>query len=71
MIEITRALARQVRAVLRKSTPPGTARGHRPPLALHAGRDGLRVRGHHTEVMVEYHQPGPRPIFSIEWRGNS
>ena len=55
---IISALARPFRAVSRKSTPLGSGRGPRPPLTLHAGRDGLRLRAHHPEVAVDYHQPG-------------
>ena len=61
MIEITRRLARQLRAVLRKAVPPGAGRVPRPPLVLHADPDGLRVRAQVPDVAVEYHQPGPRP----------
>ena len=61
MIQITRAQARLIRAVLRKSAPIGSARNYRPPLALHAGEDGLRVRIHAAEVAVEWHDSGPRP----------
>lgn len=63
MIEITRTLARQLRAVFRKAVPRSEGRGPRPPLTLHAGRDGLRVRTHHPEVAVEFHQPGTRPTY--------
>ncbi len=65
VIEITRALARQVRAVFRKAVPRSEGRGPRPPLMLHAGKDGLRIRAHHPEVAVEFHQPGTRPPDQI------
>jgi hypothetical protein len=61
MIEISRTLARQLKAVLRKAVPAGAPRGQRTPLVLHAGRDGLRVCAHHPEVAVAYHLPEPRP----------
>ena len=64
-----RALARQLRAVLRKSVPVGAGRGVRPPLVLHAGQDGLRVCAHHADVAVAYHQPDPRPVDSIALPG--
>jgi hypothetical protein len=57
MIEISRALVRHVRAVLRKSTPPGAGRGHRPPVLLQAGRDGLRLRCQQPDVAIEYRLP--------------
>ena len=60
MITLTRALARQLRAVLRKSIPLGSGRGSRPPLSLHADGSGLRVRAQHAEVAVEFHQSGVR-----------
>ena len=65
MIHITRALARQIRSVLRKSTPLGSARADRPALALLAGPDGLHVRWHHDEVAVELHLPGSRATERI------
>lgn len=65
MIEITRSLARQLRAVFRKALPLGWGRGPRPSLVFHAGKDGLRVQSHHPEVAVELHQPGARPVEVI------
>jgi len=65
MIEITRALARQLRAVFRKAVPISAGRSPRPPLVLHAGKDGLRVRAHHPEVAAEFHLPGTRPADVI------
>src|ERR1019366_7712439 len=65
MIQITRALARQLRAVLRKAAPVESARNDRPSLALHAGPEGLQVRCHHAEVAVEWHLPGPRPLDAV------
>ena len=71
MIQITRAQARLIRAVLRKSAPIGSARNYRPPLALHAGEDGLRVRIHAAEVAVEWHNPGTRPPDTIVLPGQA
>ena len=65
MLQIARALARKLRAVLRKSLPAGSARGQRPPLVLQATRDGLRVRCQHSEVAVEYHLAGSYPAASM------
>jgi hypothetical protein len=59
MIQITRALARQIRTVLRKAAPLGSERSYRPSLSLHAGPNGMQIRGHHEEVAVELHLPGP------------
>src|ERR1019366_1729198 len=60
MIQIARALARQLRAVLRKAAPVESARNYRPSLAFHAGPEGLQIRCHHADVAVEWHLPGPR-----------
>ena len=65
MIEITRDLARQVRAVFRKATKSSVGRPIHAPILLHAGPDGLRVRMHHDEVAVDYHEPGQRPTDSL------
>src|SRR5438067_7321009 len=62
---MTRRLARQLRAVLRKAVPPGAGRRPRPPLVLYADQDGLRVRAHQPDVAVEYHQAGPRPTDTL------
>jgi hypothetical protein len=61
VIEITRALARQLRAVFRKAVPVGSGRGPWPPLTLYADQEGLRIHAHHPEVAVAFHQPGARP----------
>src|SRR5579871_1339490 len=58
MIEITRALARQLRAVFRKSTWAGSLRGIRSPVVFQTDRDGLSVRVYDPEVAVVHHQPG-------------
>src|SRR5262249_56845916 len=68
---MTRRLARQLRAVLRKAVPQGAGRLPRPPLALHAGPEGLRVRAQQPEVAVEYQQPGPRPADTFALPGEA
>jgi hypothetical protein len=65
VIQITRAQARQLRAVLRKSLPPGSARSYHPPLSLTAGEEGLRVRVHNPEAAIEWTIPGPRSTESM------
>jgi hypothetical protein len=65
VIQITRSLARQIRAVLRKSAPLGSPRNHRPSLVLHAGQDGLRVQSAHPEVALEFHLPSQRPTEAL------
>jgi hypothetical protein len=69
MIEITRSLARQLRAVLRKASCAGALRGQRPPLVFHAGPDGLCVRAHGVDVAAEYRLPGPRPVAVVSLPG--
>lgn len=65
MIELTRAQARQLRAILRKSLPAGSGRTYHPPLSLHSGEDGLRVRVHNPEVAIEWQLAGPRMAETI------
>jgi hypothetical protein len=56
MIQITRSLARQLRAVFRRLGRRSA--GTRPVVSFHAGADGLRARLHLQEVVATYHQPG-------------
>jgi len=61
MIQISRALARQIRTVFRRCVrkpygPPP------PAVGLLTGPDGLRVRLPRPEFSVEYHQPGSLPM---------
>jgi hypothetical protein len=65
LIEITRALARQLRAVLRKITPLYTGRGPRPAVALHASPDGLRLRAGYAQAVLEYRLAGPHPEATL------
>src|SRR5258707_760671 len=58
MIEITRLLARQFRAVLRKVTLRNATRHSHPVVTFTADNNGLRVRSIHADVAVEYRQPG-------------
>src|SRR5262249_59113218 len=68
---MTRRLARQLRAVLRKAVPQGAGRLPRPPLALHAGPEGLRVRAHQPDVAVEHQQPGSHPTDTFALPGEA
>lgn len=65
MIEIRRSLARQFRAVLRKSVLAGVAKGMPQPVILQTNRDGLRIRAQQPTVAIEYHLPEARPIESL------
>ena len=59
MIELTRSLARQFRAVVRQSLPPRSVRPATPPtIALEASAEGLFLRAHLGDVAIEYHQVG-------------
>jgi hypothetical protein len=62
MITISRSLARKLRAVLRRAgfKPRG---GLAPPVAFHAGPDGLQIRSMAADIAVEYRVPG---AFSAE-----
>jgi hypothetical protein len=71
VIGMTRRLARHVRAVLRRAVPLGAGRVPRPPLVLHAGPDGLRVRARLPDIAVEHPQPGPRPTGALALPGEA
>jgi hypothetical protein len=60
LIEITRLLARQFRAMIRRCVPAGTGRGAAPTIVVHTGADGLRLQAQQPDVAVELHQPGLR-----------
>ena len=65
MIQIPRLLARQVRAVLRKSARPRSSRDFRPPITLRAATDGLRIQSYDGDVAVEHHVSGTYPQETI------
>ncbi len=58
MIQITCALARQLRTVFRKALSPAALRGSPVPVVFHADQDGLHIRIQHEEIAVAYQQPG-------------
>ena len=60
-MEISRSLARQLRAVFRRLVDKHAAL--RPLLSFDANHDGLRIRLHRTQIAVEYRLPGS---FSAE-----
>src|SRR5262245_58322517 len=68
---MTRRLARQLRAVLRKAVPLGAGRVPRPPLVICADDEGLHLRAHQREVAVEHHQPGPLPPDTLALPGEA
>jgi hypothetical protein len=56
VIQITRALAHQIRAVLRKA---GASKNQRSLVEVTAGQGELRVRAQLPDVLIEYKQQGP------------
>jgi hypothetical protein len=58
LIQITRLLARQLRAVIRNSILADPHRGTPLAIAFCADQHGLTVRAQGPEVGLEYHQPG-------------
>ncbi len=65
MIELTRALARSFRTVLRHSLVEQTPRPHWPPVLCRAGDGGLTLQAVQTETALRRHQNGPRPTDRI------
>lgn len=68
MIEITRGLARQFRAVLRSSLLDQQPRGDWPLLLIRADARGLCLQAHKGDLAVQYHQPGARPEAVLTFR---
>ena len=64
MITITRSLARQVRAILKRTlnVPP---RRPSPPVTFHAGSDGLSIRAAWSDAAADYHVAGDLPPQQI------
>jgi hypothetical protein len=58
VIELTRALARRFRAVLRRALMADDPRGPWPVVACRAGEAGLTLEACLRGVAVRYHQPG-------------
>ena len=54
MIEITRALARQLRNVFRKLAPRAVAMHQQ--ISCQTGKEGLSVRLHGTDILAQFHQ---------------
>jgi hypothetical protein len=71
LIQLTRSLARQLRAVLRNSVLAGANRGTPLTIACCTGQQGLTIRAQGAEVGVEYHQPGELPPDSIRLSGEA
>jgi hypothetical protein len=58
MIVLSRLLARQLRAVLRRCVPAGAGRAPKPLLLLQADEYGLRIQAQQPEVALEFHRTG-------------
>jgi hypothetical protein len=70
VIEIPRALARRLRAVLRRSAVEQGPRGEWPLLLCRAGPGGLLVQAGRGGVAVCYRQPGRRPPDALAFRAD-
>src|SRR5262249_10368966 len=69
VIELSRELARRLRAVLRRSLLADNPRGPWPAVQCRADGTGLTVEACQGEVAVRYHQPGPRPADALTLPG--
>jgi hypothetical protein len=58
MIEVTRSLVRQLRAVFRRAGVAKTHGSVNQPVIFRAGSDGLRIQTCSGQVALEYHQLG-------------
>jgi hypothetical protein len=70
LIELPRALARQFRAVLRRSLMADAPRGPWPLVLCRAGEGGLTLHARSEDLAVRYHQPGRRPPDAIAFRAS-
>jgi hypothetical protein len=68
LIELSRALARAFRAVLRHSLLADAPRGPWPPVLCRAGEGGLTLQARHGDLAVRHHQPGKRPPDAVAFR---
>ena len=65
MIELSRALVRQFRAVVRKSVLAADPRGPCPVVVCRAGRQGLTLSCRQGGVGVRHHTPGSFPTARV------
>src|SRR5262249_48477047 len=65
LVTITRALARQFRAILRRLVSPAAPRGPCPFVLARADKDGLTMQARLDGGALRYHQPGPREPDAI------
>jgi hypothetical protein len=65
LIELSRALARQFRAVVRKSVLVAEPRGPCPTVVCRAGRQGLMLSCQQGDIALRHHTPGSFPNDQI------
>src|SRR5262249_36299118 len=70
MLTIPRALARLLRAVLRRSVVEQEPRGEWPLLLCRAGPHGLALEAQRGSVGVRYHLEGPQPADVVAFRSS-
>jgi len=70
VIEIPRCLARQLRAVLRRTLMDLEPRGAWPLVLFQADESGLTVHAVQGDLGVRYHEPGPRSPETIAFRSS-
>jgi hypothetical protein len=70
VLEISRCLARQLRAVLRRSVVEQDPRGEWPLLVCRAGARGLLLQAHRGDLAVRYQEPGERPTAGLAFRAS-
>src|SRR5262245_21306013 len=71
MLTIPRALARVLRAVLRRSVVEQEPRGEWPLLLCHAGPQGLVLEAHRGGVGVRHQLEGPQPGGVLAFRSTA
>ena len=64
-MNITRSLARQLRAVFRRAGIKSTPRDSGPWVFFQTGPQGLSTRARSHEVAIEYHQAGDLPVEQL------
>ncbi len=64
MLELTRLLARQFRAAMRRCVPAGCQR-RAPAVLIRAGPEGLSLEARLDRVGLLYHEDGPRPKAAL------
>ncbi len=70
LIELTRALARSFRTVLRRSLLEQGPQQCWPPVVCEAGDGGLTLQARHIDLVLRFHQPGKRPTDLLAVRAD-